>query len=958
MMLKRRIGSRLLQSIVTRRVQSSLAMQLQSMPSPSVTYKYLYETDVDFFQTNEAISYISEAEPVVEMNEVMFPRDFRDFPETVGSFGIDNQLQERIAECATSSMNETDEKALYQRQLEIEKQQRADTTVEAIESVKSLIKMGKAANLKSVQRVVLSWYEPLNSALTKEMELVRSNELSQDRNVYGPVLVLLPIEKITVITINTVINAILVSGNHGASAAKLAKEISEALHTEINISKVNGGKAWHRGWQQEMILSASGKPRMASRLGKQLRRYLDEDEWSQEKKLKIGGFLIKSFMDAALQADGSPALEHLTPYIGKNKLKKVGIVRLTESAFQTVTEESLHYGEPAFLPMVVPPRPWESRTLNGGYLTLKSSILRYRTPSQMKVLTRADMQPILDGLNYLGRIPWRINKSVYHVVKELYARGECIGEIPSKVDIPLPKESDCFVTPDKLTKKRYGKKEEEADHMPEDFEEGKEMFDPVYFDYVTKKVKQKNQATHSLRCDLEIKLSIAEKFKDDVIYYPWNLDFRGRAYPVPPNLSHLGSDMCRGLLTFAEGKPLGKNGFAWLKCHLCNLFGNNKISFAERVQWTEDHLDEVLESARNPLDGRRWWTTAENPFQALAACVEIRNAIESGDTETYSCYLPVHQDGSCNGLQHYAALGRDEPGGQAVNLLPAQKPQDVYSEVLGLVINAIERDCSIDENHPDPLKQKRGINARLLKGKVDRKVIKQTVMTSVYGVTLTGARAQILARLKEKLYGDEETTLDKAEDQKVFDAANYLANVTIDSLGDMFEAANEIMEWLAVVASAVATQGHVVSWITPLGLPVMQPYRKMVPHTVKTLLQSITLSMESDALPVSGIKQKTAFPPNYVHSLDSTHMLMTCLKMKDRNLSFVAVHDSFWTHACDVEVMNEELRNCFVELYSLPLLETLKSSLELRYPGISLPDVPKRGCLDISRVRESRYFFH
>ena len=25
----------------------------------------------------------------------------------------------------------------------------------------------------------------------------------------------------------------------------------------------------------------------------------------------------------------------------------------------------------------------------------------------------------------------------------------------------------------------------------------------------------------------------------------------------------------------------------------------------------------------------------------------------------YLCALPVHQDGSCNGLQHYAALGRD-----------------------------------------------------------------------------------------------------------------------------------------------------------------------------------------------------------------------------------------------------------------------------------------------------------
>lgn len=52
--------------------------------------------------------------------------------------------------------------------------------------------------------------------------------------------------------------------------------------------------------------------------------------------------------------------------------------------------------------------------------------------------------------------------------------------------------------------------------------------------------------------------------------------------------------------------------------------------------------------------------------------------MQSGDPSSYVSHLPVHMDGSCNGLQHYAALGRDVAGGQAVNLLPSDKPQDVY----------------------------------------------------------------------------------------------------------------------------------------------------------------------------------------------------------------------------------------------------------------------------------------
>ena len=50
----------------------------------------------------------------------------------------------------------------------------------------------------------------------------------------------------------------------------------------------------------------------------------------------------------------------------------------------------------------------------------------------------------------------------------------------------------------------------------------------------------KNSALHSLRCDLQLKFWVAEKFRDEAFYYPYNLDFRGRAYPVPPNLNHLG----------------------------------------------------------------------------------------------------------------------------------------------------------------------------------------------------------------------------------------------------------------------------------------------------------------------------------------------------------------------------------------------------------------------------------
>lgn len=81
------------------------------------------------------------------------------------------------------------------------------------------------------------------------------------------------------------------------------------------------------------------------------------------------------------------------------------------------------------------------------------------------------------------------------------------------------------------------------------------------------------------------------------------------------------------------------------------------------------------------LQGRGWWKTADDPWQTLATSMEIADAIRSPDPTQFVSHQPVHQDGSCNGLQHYAALGHDSYGAKQVNLMPADRPQDVYEEV-------------------------------------------------------------------------------------------------------------------------------------------------------------------------------------------------------------------------------------------------------------------------------------
>lgn len=139
---------------------------------------------------------------------------------------------------------------------------------------------------------------------------------------------------------------------------------------------------------------------------------------------------------------------------------------------------------------------------------------------------------------------------------------------------------------------------------------------------------------------------VARKMKDEEgFFYPHNLDFRGRAYPMHPYLNHLGSDLCRGVLEFAEGRPLGKSGLRWLKIHFANLYagGVDKLSHEGRLAFTENHLDDIFDSADRPLEGKRWWLNAEDPFQCLAVCMNLTDALRSLSPETFISHIPIHQ---------------------------------------------------------------------------------------------------------------------------------------------------------------------------------------------------------------------------------------------------------------------------------------------------------------------------
>ena len=421
-------------------------------------------------------------------------------------------------------------------------------------------------------------------------------------------------------------------------------------------------------------------------------------------------------------------------------------------------------------------------------------------------------------------------------------------------------------------------------------------------------------------------------------------------------------DICR--ITVFLVSLLGVVNLTDASKFLYTLIRADKMSFDGRANFADEHMDSIRAAVDDPFGENDWWTKFDDPFQGLATCHEIVNAIDSGDPANYMCHVPVHMDGSCNGLQHYAALGKDKDGGKAVNLCVADEPQDVYIGVMHEVVRRVKENADemlpFDENSSDLTKSqqsqlKTANSARLVNGLIDRGVVKRTVMTSVYGVTFIGAKNQIGEKIEEKL---EEQGHDIDEIESEINAAcGYLASLTMEVMGQQFKGARSTMNWLTECARLIAAHGQPVSFISPIGVPVVQPYRRHRNFAVVTLLQTIILTNDSDVLPLHRQRQVSAFPPNYVHSLDSSHMLLTAIEMKKRGLHFSAVHDSYWTHPCDIEEMNVVLRESFIDLYNQPLLHDLKKTWEMRYPSIEFPDCPEEGDLDLNDVRLAPYFF-
>ena len=371
----------------------------------------------------------------------------------------------------------------------------------------------------------------------------------------------------------------------------------------------------------------------------------------------------------------------------------------------------------------------------------------------------------------------------------------------------------------------------------------------------------------------------------------------------------------------------------WLQFHLANCYCYDKVSLEERVEWVEFHDWAIVEVGTDPLT-HKWWMDADKPWQFLRASIEY---VKAKKDPKFVSYLPITVDGSCNGLQHFSAMLRDQVGGRAVNLTMTDKPQDIYEIVKERVAEKIKIDPEAIVSHLD----------------INRALVKRPVMTTPYGATLYGMREQIYEELKKQLdKGITFTTISKDKDLWVF--CKYLATVIYESIGEVVVSAREGMDWLQECARFLSKDSKPIYWTVPTGFIVKQKYLRPIVKEIRTIINGKVASLYSahgSGDKLDKHKQTNGIAPNYVHSMDACHLMKTVNLSYTDIQSFSVVHDSFGTHACDMELLSENLRTTFIEIYKEDVLKKFAEEQK------AVPEIPKYGKLNIKEVKDAEFFF-
>lgn len=740
---------------------------------------------------------------------------------------------------------------------------------------------------------------------------------------------------ISFLTLKGIFNSVGIQyGDKQPSLTFVARTIAEVIHEEIRLAEF---EREHKSLSDHIHKDFNARELAKYKKQEYVRKAfegvgMEWAAWTLAEKIHLGSALVHLFIEVT----GDLEIESRTK---KSKMfikVSIGLLQALEDASDQCEAMFSRY-----YPMVVPPNDWTPDNLEGGgylsedvrpYPLVKSSKPEYRNILR-NTAKQGNIDKVLQAVNVIQRTPWSINKRVLEVVEKIYDLNIPCGKLPNSDQLeiePPPFDFELVPKDDPQVRKYLG--------------------DCARIHEANRRVVAKRvMATKAFR--------LAHKFAQyEKLYFPHDMDSRGRVYPKPTVLNPQGPDYVKGLLQFAEGKPLGDHGYYWLAVHGANSFGEDKLPMMDRYLWAVSYTTAAQEIADDPL-GNLSWTKADHPVQFLAWCFEWAECNRCEHSEDYVSHLHVDLDATCSGLQHFSAMLRDEVGAFHVNMKPSDTRQDVYQAVADAATKLIEQDITEDTDH-----------SQLAHAWVDfgltRSITKRPVMIKPYAGTNNACVTYVCEAVQDEIKSGREVRWPK---ENLFEFQRYGANKVWKAIPEIIVAADEAMRWLGTIARVVGKSQpdkKRIEWVTPLGLPVHQSKFKLKSRRIKTKFngQIITPKILEETDELSPRDLASTVAPSFVHSLDACHLQATVSAASERSITnFAVVHDSFGTHACDIPELAKVIRQEFVDMYSendvlQDFYDSNRSQITEKFEH-EIPLMPERGSLDLQGILENEFFF-
>ena len=658
-------------------------------------------------------------------------------------------------------------------------------------------------------------------------------------------------------------------------------------------------------------------------------------DWTGKQRGHIGMYLLEVAADL-----GIIELKNHYNKSTKKNAKMVYADQIIHDIKDDITR--IHRGAFCNYPLIDKPKDWEVEekparfNVSGGYY--KPSLRHKFHMARGYDHDSWFGQTAVDLLNTLQATAWRIDTRVLRTAQALVEKRINVKSlVVPPFDRPADGGAPTHVAEDPV--------------LLEEWKAEMAQMHEIYTDFAKRAVR----TNESLR--------LAEEYVHRTFYLSWSMDYRSRYYSQQAWLQPQATDMEKSLIKFQKGCRLNKDSLRVCKEAIGAAFNGSRISFQDRIKWTEDNTDLIRQIAEDPVGTVPQWENAKEPWQFLQLCFEYYD-VELTKSQIF-WKVPVGADATASGLQLLSGMRRDPKGMKFANLLepetPDSPPEDAYMEVLRISKQIANGEVPI-------VIKKKPVNldrADLIKYLNWRSLGKPALMVSLYNGSFKTIREKIVEALKDEgveiNWEKDQYTRYNTEYQIHYQDTAELTRIVLAASKTVFPMAFEALTWLQkVFKQAVEANPRNVKWTVPTGDlihvleldPGTEPvYTK---HFGKVMLaKNLTFDLDGNCTsPTDDDSIVSAAIPGFVHSYDAA-LVKEAFKGWDKPLALV--HDCLKCLPEDMAAAIDEIRDAFTTIVREDPLAKLADDL-----GVTEEMLPRLqpGTGSLDSVERSRYMFN